>query len=234
MNAYHKDLLEEVKKYSRMGTSHSSSDSYLGSGHFYYSVAVPKKREVVKKWVKEHTNISFAEYLALLNSLYTSQSYEEKTMASLLLEYLPQQRKQLNPHLLDSWLNELHGWAEIDCLCQSNFSAKEILVDWTTWKDLIKKFSHNNNISKRRASLVLLTGPVSHSENKELAILAFSVIDTLKSEKDILITKAISWLLRSLVKFHKEDVKKYVVTNKDFLPKIAVRETMRKIETGRK
>ena len=53
-------------------------------------------------------------------------------------------------------------------------------------------------------------------------------------EKDILITKAISWLLRSLVKYHKNEVDQVIEQNKETLPKIAIRETKRKIETGRK
>ncbi|MBI2314815.1 DNA alkylation repair protein [Candidatus Daviesbacteria bacterium] len=35
-----------------------------------------------------------------------------------------------------------------------------------------------------------------------MADLAFENIDKLKAEKDVLITKAISWVLRSLIKNH--------------------------------
>jgi 3-methyladenine DNA glycosylase AlkD len=234
MNNFHEELLAELKKHAGKGTTHSANDSYLSSGHYYYSVSVPVKRKIALQWVKVHKNIEVAELLSLLQSLFRGESYEEKTMAGILLGYLPNQRKEINPELLDVWLANLVGWAEIDTLCQGTYSAKEILYQWETWKNLLIKFSKDTDISKRRAALVLLTGPVANSDNKTLEKLAFEVIDTLKAEKDILITKAISWLLRSLVKFHKTDVRIYVETNKDLLPKIAVRETMRKIETGRK
>ncbi|PWU23249.1 hypothetical protein C5B42_03735 [Candidatus Cerribacteria bacterium 'Amazon FNV 2010 28 9'] len=234
MNTFHAKLLAELQKYEGNGTTHSGSDSYLSSGHFYYSVSVPVKRAIAKDWVKGHKDIPTAQLLLLLNSLFTGKSYEEKTLAGILLGYFPKQRGEIEPAMLDTWLNNLVGWAEIDTLCQSTYSAKELLSHWRVWKRLLIQFSKDPNISKRRASLVLLTGPVSNSDDKELEKFTFQVIDTLKSEKDILITKAISWLLRSLVKFHKEDVRTYVEANKNSLPKIAIRETMRKIETGRK
>lgn len=234
MHKFHAELLQEIKKHERKGEIYFDNDSYLSSGHKYYSVAVPIKRQIVKDWTKKHKDIRFSDFLALVNSLYAGESYEEKTMASLLLEYLPTQRKEIDPYMLDGWLDLLAGWAEIDSLCQSNFSAGEMLANWEVWKSLIRKFSKDKNISKRRASLVLLTRPVGHAENKELADLAFEVIEKLQRDKDILITKAISWLLRTLVRFHKNDVAAFINMHDATLPKIAIRETRNKLRTGRK
>jgi len=72
------------------------------------------------------------------------------------------------------------------------------------------------------------------SDDERLSKLAFENIENLKSEKEILITKAVSWLLRSLVKFHKNEVAIYLKENKVSLPKIAYREALAKVETGRK
>jgi 3-methyladenine DNA glycosylase AlkD len=102
------------------------------------------------------------------------------------------------------------------------------------WEKLLKKFNQSSNINKRRASLVLLTKPVRQSDDTRLSKLAFANIDNLKSETDILITKAVSWLLRSLTTFHKDEVLKYLETNKESLPKIAYREALSKALTGRK
>jgi 3-methyladenine DNA glycosylase AlkD len=92
----------------------------------------------------------------------------------------------------------------------------------------------DGNVHKRRASLVLLTKPVRDSENKRLADLAFANIDRLKNERSILVTKAISWLLRDLIRHHRERVETYLFENSDCLPKIAIRETRRKLLTGKK
>lgn len=234
MNSYHQEILSEIKRQAGNGTKHSWSDAYLGSGHFYYSLSVPNKRLIAKTWAKNHQAIQLPEFINLLDSLYKGESYEEKTIASELLEYLPKMRKQLDPRKLDEWLNFLQGWAEIDCLCSGTFTASEMDEHWNDWSSLIKQFPKNENITKRRASLVLLTGPVSASSDARFSKLAFKMIDTLKPERDILITKAISWLLRSLVKNYRTEVAEYLEVNKESLPKIAVKETNRKILTGRK
>ena len=99
---------------------------------------------------------------------------------------------------------------------------------------MLVEFSKSKNIHKRRASLVILCSPVRKICEKDIANVAFSNINRLKHEKEILITKAISWLLRSMISLYKSEVEKFVRENEDSLPKIAVRETKVKLLTGRK
>ena len=174
------------------------------------------------------------EYSELLDSLYESGSYEEKTSASLLLGYFPRLRKEISTGSLDGWLGELCGWAEVDSLCQSNFTAEDMLLRLGEWEKFIRKLSKDQNINKRRASLVFLTGVVGKTDDPRLAALGFQVINTLQNERDILITKAVSWLLRDLVKLHREKVERYLESNADKLPAIAIRETRNKLKSGRK
>ena len=60
----------------------------------------------------------------------------------------------------------------------------------------------------------LLTKSLSQSTDPRLSIIAFENIEKLKVETDILITKAVSWALRSLVKFHQLEVLDYLEKNK--------------------
>jgi 3-methyladenine DNA glycosylase AlkD len=234
MGKYYKEILEEIKKRARSNSDSTWAAKYLGTSHLYYGLSNPIKREIAKVWAKNHKDIQIREFIDLLDSLYTGKSYDEKAVASYLLVYLPDLRKQLKPILLDNWLNCLSGWAEVDSLCQSNFSADEILFYWDSWKSLLIKFSKDKNISKKRASLVLLTKVVYQSSDSRLSDLAFEIVDRLKQEKDILITKAISWILRDLTYLHSKEVEKYLKENENTLPKIAIRETRRKLLTGRK
>jgi 3-methyladenine DNA glycosylase AlkD len=139
-----------------------------------------------------------------------------------------------DPKYLNTWLNYTCGWAENDSLCQSTFTSDILLSTWSKWEKILNQFVFDKNINKRRASLVLLTKSLSQSEDSRFSDLAFKNIEKLKFEKEILITKAVSWLLRSLVKFHKEEVLEYLENNKDTLPKIAYREALSKALTGRK
>ncbi len=234
MNVFHQELLAQVQSAAGQGSKHSANDSYLSSGHQYYSVSVPIRRTIVKSWAKIHQEIEINELVTLLDSLSQADSYEERSFVGMLLEYLPQQRKQINISHLDQWLDHMVGWAEIDGICQSHYTAEEMLEDWATWRQFLRDLVSSKNINKRRACLVLLTGPVSHSADERLSQLAFTLIEDLKDEKSILITKVISWLLRSLVTYDKEEVSRYLEKNEKSLPSIAVRETKKKILTGKK
>ncbi len=234
MNPQHKKLLAEIKKHKGNGTQHTSSDSYILSGHAYYDVSVPIRRQIVKDWLNENKGISDKDFIAVLDSLYKGKSHEEKTIASYLLDYHHLHRKTIRPKKLNEWLDHLVGWAEVDSLCQNVFTADELLSDWKQWQALIRKLSKDKNINKRRASLVLLTGPTYRSSDRRLRDLAFEMIDTLKHEQPIIITKAISWLLRDMSVQHKKAVSEYLKKNESTLPKVAVRETWRKIKTGKK
>ena len=109
-----------------------------------------------------------------------------------------------------------------------------MLANWNTWEKMLTDFAQSDHISKRRASIVLLNKVVAKHADTRLADVAFNNIERIKHEKDILITKAISWILRSLIAQHRERLVDYLNTHEATLPKIAIRETKRVLSTGRK
>ncbi len=233
MNRYHQEILKLFSSYSGNYSS-KHTGSYIGSSKFSYSIGTPSSRKLLKDWLKKIPTLTPKEYRELLDSLARGKSHNEFSAIGKLLEFCPKLRRTLDPQVLDSWLNNAEGWAEVDSLCQSNFTAEEMLYRWSDWQRVIENFSNSKNVHKRRASCVLLTGPVRHSPDARFSNLAFTAIDKLKAEKDILITKAISWLLRDLVVHHHREVESYLEKMSVDLPKIAVRETINKLKSGRK
>lgn len=236
MNENYKELLTELRRLSGNGTKYQAEREmrYIGTTKTCLTISSPVIKQFVKTWLNSHMGLTLSEYADLLNSLYSGETHDERVVAGKLLEFKSKLRCKLNPKLLDSWLENAEGWSEVDSICQSNFTATELLNNWDLWRNLIIKFSFDKNIHKRRASLVLLTKPVRQSPDSRLSSLAFENIEKLKCEKDILITKAISWLLRDLIKNNKEKVQDYLNKNETSLPKIVVRETKTKLITGRK
>ena len=209
-------------------------DPYSGSPHARLGVAVPDLRRLAKSWLAETRGSSTETLLSLVDSLFAGELHDEKTLAALLVGYAKAARRAASPPRVGRWLDELAGWAEIDALCQNAFQAEDFLVDWDAWGPWIRKLASDSNINKRRASLVLLNGPVKGSDDPRLADLAFANIADLQGERGILITKAVSWLLRCLIARHRSDVVRYLDANRGALPAIAVREVSAKLETGRK
>lgn len=227
----HKEILETIKKRS---DGQREGDNYEGHSHLGYKISKPEERRIAKEFLKKYSDITQEEFVCLLNFLYSSNSSNEKYVASLLLENKGSFRKKIDLNLIDDWLDHLEGWAEIDCLCQSNFSVKEVLSRWDEWEVLIRDLNESNNVSKRRASLVLLIKTVRGSEDDRPFSLVLEMVDNVKDEKDKLITKAVSWVLRESIKNHRNEIENYLNENEDSLPAVAVRETRNKLRTGRK
>lgn len=234
MNAHHKEILSLIKTHSGKATQHTFSDTYLGNSHPRYAISAPVLRKIAKDWMRDHRHLSSDEIARLLTSLIEGESSTEKMMAGIVLDATIKEQRKFDPHLFDSWLDHLIGWAEVDSVCTGKYTVTEIPLNIKAWKKLLTEFSKSDNIQKRRASLVLLCSPLSQNANAELAGIAFRNIDRLKGKKEILITRAISWLLRSMIKHHKKEVAAYFDENKETLPKIAVRETLVKLKTGKK
>lgn len=235
-NKIHKQILENFEKFKNNCDENSNQwvQHYLGSNKPTLGIKTGEMIKMARKIAKKN-NFNKKGLVELLDSLYSkATTFAEIDIAARLLGVLPKIRQKIEPEKLDYWLNYTQGWAENDVLCQSNFTSEILLSNWSQWKKILKQFNQSSNINKRRASMVLLTKSLRQSDDDRLSKLAFENIENLKSEKEILITKAVSWLLRSLVKFHEDEVAKYIEDNKESLPKIAYRETLVKINTGRK
>jgi 3-methyladenine DNA glycosylase AlkD len=236
MHSEHAILLAELRKAGRPIRSDLTpqNDSYGGSGRPYYFVSVPDRRSVVKRWLAANKALGPEAVLAVVDSLTEGESHEEVTLGGMLVGASPRVRLAVTTGDLDRWLGRLTGWAEVDTWCQNLFTAEDFTADWPAWSGLIDRLSRDANINKRRAAMVLLNGPVHYSPDPRFSDLAFVVLERLKAEKPILITKAVSWLLRSLVTQHRDAVAAYLAANETTLPAIAVRETRTKLNTGTK
>jgi 3-methyladenine DNA glycosylase AlkD len=198
------------------------------------AATTPQLRAAAKAWAARNRTIPAKDLGSVISSLVRSQSALKKAMAGILLSYMPVQRRQLPPAIYNDWLNHTEGWAAVDALCYGNISSDELLENFTRWKPLITRLAQADNPNKRRGALVLLTKPVKQSADQRLCNLAFDLIDTTRGEKDMLITKAVSWLLRNLTRHHTPAVRQYLHAHKDTLPAIAIRETTNKLKHGTK
>jgi 3-methyladenine DNA glycosylase AlkD len=233
-NPHHKEILDLIISLSGEPTAHTFSDDYLGTSHPRYPINNPTLRQIAKEWMRDHKSLSIKDFESLLTSLIKGKSTTEKLMAGMLMDAATKPQRQINPKVFDTWLDHLEGWAEVDTICTGEFTVTEVPRQWPVWKKLLIDFSKSKNIHKRRASLALLCSPIRRMTDPDVAKTAFQIIQRLKIEKEILITKAVSWLLRSMTVTFKKEVADFVDEHETYLPKIAVRETRVKLLTGRK
>lgn len=234
MNPHHKTILSQIKRNATKPTKHTFSDRYLGNTNIRYPINVPTLRKISKQWLNDNTELDLKAFVDLITSLMAGKSSTEKCMGGILLNEAPPHLHQFNSFYLNTWLDNLTGWVEVDTLCSGKYSITAIDVDWLRWKKLLITLSKSHNINKRRASLVLLCSPLIRLNDGRLATLALKNVIQLTSERDILITKAISWVLRSMNKHYQTLLKRFIKEHESTLPKIAVREVLMKIKTGKK
>lgn len=234
MNKHHKKVLEVIISLSGDESATEFSDAYVGTSHPRFAINAPTLRQIAKEWAKENKEMSMEDFAVMLTSMIEGKSATEKIMAGILMDAASKKQRQFSPGYFKNWLNHVEGWAEVDALCTGTFMVTEVHRAWPEWKKLILTFAKDKNIHKRRASLAILCSPIRKSKNADMAATAFIIIQTLKGEKHILITKAISWLLRSMTGLYKDEVAAFVDAHEHSLPKVAIRETRIKLLTGKK
>lgn len=156
-----------------------------------------------------------------------------QAIPSLLARYT-RYRKTLDLAQLETWLAQLEDRAEVDNTCQSSFTGKEVLARWQEWDSSLAHLTEDENINKRRASLVLLKKPLTDNDDPRLLTRALANVTRRQHEQDRLITKAVSWVLRAGIKHHREAIAAFLDDNADTLPRHALRETRKKLNTGKK
>ena len=234
MNPHHQAILREIQAAEPGRGQTTQRPEHLGTSRKWYGLTNAQRRRILLDFRAVHKDLAFADWLALIDSLYQGESYEERCAPQTLLLKYPRYRRQLPLAQLERWLCCLDGWAEVDGTCQTVFTDKDLLADWPGWSALLTSLAGDAYINKRRAALVLLTAPISQSDDARILDLALQLINRLKTDRDKRVTKAISWLLRKGIKQHRDAIAAYLEANADALPAIAVRETRKKLLTGKK
>ncbi len=234
MNPHHQSILRRIRATKPGRGQTTQRPEHLGTARKWYGLKNDQRRQIMLDFCAAHKDLAFDDWLALIDSLYHGDSYEERCAPQTLFRKYPRYRRRLPLAQLDAWLGCLNGWAEVDGTCQTVFSDKDLLADWDGWSALLNSLAGDGDVNKRRAALVLLTAPISQSEDPRILELSLQLIDRLRGDKDKRITKAISWLLRKGIKQHREAIAAYLEANAPALPAIAVRETRKKLATGKK
>ena len=130
MHPYHRELVRQIKKQAAEAKVplQAQGDRYVGTLKPCYMFRAAVFSKIKRNWIRRHPDLTLNEYIDLLNSLSQGATYNEFVFVGILLGALPHMRQALEPHQLDRWLDHAQGWAEVDTICQSNFTAQEMLV----------------------------------------------------------------------------------------------------------
>jgi 3-methyladenine DNA glycosylase AlkD len=201
--------------------------------HTLYGVRVPRLRKIAQEWQRSHQKATPDELLALVDALWGRDSREERLMAIYLLTRF----KRLIPALewahFDRWRQRIDNWEESDGL------AQWVLAPWIL-DDPGARLSHlqdivgDESVWSRRLALVA-TVPINRGRTGlTIADLTLEMIDRVKEEREVMVTKAVSWALRGMAKNHPKRTAAYLEDNRHVLHPHVVREVESKLRTGLK
>jgi len=207
---------------------------YLGTKRKFLNIKSSSRDKVLRKYKKLLNELPSKDLVTILTDLIKSDTFDFLNFAGKFISSSKKARENIGIFELNLFIENTTGWAECDSICQSLFEGNEVLKRFNEFEKIIFTFCSSNNVQLKRASLVLQVKPIREIKDERLKKLSFATIDLLKKEEPILLTKAVSWLLRSLTNHYKEEVAIYIQKNKQDLPAIAYRETRRKIISGKK
>ncbi|RPJ83449.1 MAG: DNA alkylation repair protein [Acidobacteria bacterium] len=202
------------------------------TGLTVYGVRTPNLRKIVRTWLGAHRQTPWPEILGLIEILWCGPSQEERGLALLLLESNSRRIPELQWDHFNRWRLMSDNWGITDGLGCIAFGPW-IKADMPSRLERLMFLIHEADIWSRRLALVA-TVPLNRDEASAIPDLTLQLVDKVKHERDPMITKAVSWVLRELTKTHKPRVIDYLEKNRRLLAPLAVRETENKLRTGLK
>jgi 3-methyladenine DNA glycosylase AlkD len=228
----HQHLLNELVE-SAEPDYQKGSAMVMKTGLRVYGVRVPQLRALAREWHAAHTTAAYDDVVALVESLWGAESQEERALAVEILARRPRDIRALTWNHFDRWRHGLDNWGLTDAL------ATAVLGPWiladpggrTQW---LWQLIGDDDVWSRRLALVASVPLVRVKEDVEAAALTLSLIDRVKAERHPMVTKAVSWALREMVKHYRDDVISYLNANHATLAPLVVREVGNKVRTGLK
>ncbi len=226
------DILEIIREYADPERK-KKARSYYPTSMEVLGVSNPDVKKVVKEVRKHMKQLSRKEVLAFCTELVDSGILEGQMAAWFLLE----REKRIIPTLTLAEMNRLMGtldnWVSVD-----TFGVIIFGVLWrigTVSDDLVIEMTGSQDIWTRRLALVGTVGLNLHSRGGEGDTeRTLMICERLIDDRHDMIRKAMSWALRSLIRWDRKAVEDFLYRHDNRLPERVKREVLHKLEHGTK
>ena len=201
------------------------------SGLKNIGVRVPSLRKIAKDWLKKNKDIGDNDFLDLVQTLWQQPIFELRSLALELLMADKNYLKNFDWKLGELWLKDVNNWSHCDFLSTQILGF--LVLEKKSHLPKLKSYLKKKGKWFRRSAIVSLIQLIRQKEIKAGEVL--KMIDQLADDKDPMIQKAISWVLREMVRAGaRKEVEKYVKQNQNRLAGYVVREVTNKLQTGLK
>lgn len=195
-----------------------------------YGIKSPIVKALAKNTLKEVKNESKATIFAYCEELWKSGYSEE---AHIACDWAYAQRKQFTAddfYTFQKWIDHyITNWASCDHFC--NHTIGHILEQFPQHLPQLKKWATSENRWLRRAAAVSLIVPARKGKYLDI-ILEIATLQL--TDEDDIVQKGYGWMLKVASKKHEPEVFRFVIVNKEAMPRTALRYAIELMPAKRK
>jgi 3-methyladenine DNA glycosylase AlkD len=195
-----------------------------------YGVKTPAVGQIARRFWTEVEHLSKKKIFGLCGDLYQSDMCEDAFIVSwwtpkLAAEYEPQDFQ-----IFKGWIERhINNWAKCDGFCCGTMGL--FLEKYPEFVPRIKSWTRSRNRWVKRAVAVSLINPAR--QGKFLKDI-FDIADRLLVDPDDMVQKGYGWLLKEASRLHQTEVLNYVIRNKKYMPRTALRYAIELMPLGLK
>ena len=219
--------------------------AYMKSSMPFLGVPAPAQRAVCRDAIAAHPLASFEEWSAAVLALWRDAEYREERHAAIAIadhrSYASYRTSKAIP-MLEEMIVTGAWWDYVDALATHHLGdvlAAELRAGrGASARRLLLQWARGDNLWKRRAAILC---QIRFKKNTDVGFLFEclepSLLDagakrpqpTKDIRHDFFIRKAIGWALRQYAWVQPDEVRRYVIANRDRLSPLSVREALKNL-----
>ncbi len=228
-----KDIIRNIRKDLKI----ASDKKYLNTFQRFfkekvkcYGINSTNTVKLMKKYYPRISVMNKKDIFSICNELYSSNYCEEAFISTGWLSRLDNLYTMADLNIFRSWINKyIDNWAKCDGFCCGVIS--KYLDKYPSQIKQIIKWSLSENKWIRRASAVsLVTGARKGLYLKEV----FTVSDILLEDNEDMVQKGYGWLLKEASRKNEDQIFKYILKNKDRMPRKSLRYAIELMDKDKK
>jgi 3-methyladenine DNA glycosylase AlkD len=216
-----KELKASVDKRYKEG-----AERFFNEPVTFLGVRTPIVRKIGREFWHQIKTKEKEEIFELCNLLLQEPYNEGSTIAFAWARNLRDKFTKKDWQMFEGWLEKyVDNWGKCDDFCTHAFG--DLLLKYPELVPKTKAWAKSKNRWLRRASAVILIFPIR--KDKRFLKDVFAVSDVLLQDTDDLVQKGYGWTLKEAANIYEPQVFKYVMKNKEKMPRTALRYAIEKM-----
>ncbi len=190
-----------------------------------YGVRVSECTKIARQFWPEVQKFKKSEIFELCELLLESDYCEEVYIVSSWLPKMVKQFDKNDGFIFKGWIEKyINNWAKCDSFC--NHTMGDYVMKFPEFVEELKVWALSDNRWVKRAAAVSLIIP---ARKGYFLNDIFDISDRLLLDKDDMVQKGYGWMLKSASEAYQKEVYRYVLQNKEKMPRTSLRYAIEKM-----